>query len=89
MNGLECWAEEEFGDSDLGDLRRTKRAVELAAVMAARPGGRVTSVVQNSAEREGAFRLLCNRAVDEKELAQQPLSNTSAARARRRLRSCR
>lgn len=48
--------------------RRTSRAVGLAASMAARPGGRVTEVLETSAEREGAFRLLRNGSVDETEL---------------------
>jgi hypothetical protein len=69
VSGLQSWAEEEFGDADLGDLRRTKRAVELAAAMARCPGGRVTSVLRTPAAQEAAFRLLRNVAVDEAELA--------------------
>lgn len=68
MSGVQSWAEEEFGEADLGDLRRTSRAVALAASIAARPGGRVTEVLKTSAEREGAFRLLRNSSVDETEL---------------------
>ncbi|HXS15600.1 MAG TPA: IS4 family transposase [Polyangiaceae bacterium] len=63
------WAFEEFGDADLGDARRSRRVVALAASMALKPGGRVTAVVTHSAEREAAFRLLRNPAVDEAELA--------------------
>lgn len=68
MSSHQSWAEEEFGEADLGDLRRTQRAVALAAAMAARPAGRVTDVLQTSAEREGAFRLLRSGFVDEMEL---------------------
>jgi hypothetical protein len=63
------WASEEFGDADLGDPRRLRRVVGLAASIAAKPGGRVTSVVSDPAAREAAFRLLRNPAVDEAELA--------------------
>ena len=69
MGSLQSWAEEEFGEADLGDLRRTKRAVELAAAMAECPGGRVTTVLRAPAAQEAAFRLLRNAAVDEAELA--------------------
>ena len=69
MSSLHRWAEEEFGDADLGDLRRTRRAVELAAAMGRCPGGQVTSVLRAPAEQEAAFRLLRNKAVDEAALA--------------------
>jgi len=67
--GLRKWAETEFGDADLGDVRRTRRLVDIATKMAARPDGRVTAVVDGSAEREAAFRLLRNKAVSHVELA--------------------
>lgn len=78
MSSLQKWAEEEFGDADLGDLRRTARAVTLAASMAARPRGRVTDVLDTSAEREGAFRLLRNGSVDETELSRSSHQATVA-----------
>jgi hypothetical protein len=48
----------------LGDPRRTERLVRLAASAAMFPAGTVTAVVKESAEREGAFRLLENPAVE-------------------------
>ncbi len=69
MGSLQSWAEKEFGGADLGDPRRTRRVVQLAASMAARPDGRVTTVLKTSAEREAAFRLLRNPSVDETEIA--------------------
>lgn len=59
-----AWAELEFGAAELGDERRTRRLVKLAGDVAHRPGGTVTATVEGSAEREGAFRFLENRAVD-------------------------
>lgn len=57
------WAEEEFGDADLGDARRTRRLVSFASEVAERPAGTVTRACTSSASREGAFRLLENPAV--------------------------
>ena len=34
----EVWAEREFGDCELGDLRRTRRTVKFAAQVARNPG---------------------------------------------------
>src|SRR5690606_12337677 len=65
----ESWAEKEFGDADLGDPRRTKRLVRLAASMAIHPDGCVTGVVKSAAEREAAFRLLRNPAINEADIA--------------------
>lgn len=62
------WAEEEFGGADLGDRRRTRRLVAMAAEVAARPAGTVTRACESSAAREGAFRLLENDAVRPEEI---------------------
>jgi hypothetical protein len=60
MKNGQSWARREFGAAQLGDPRRTERAVELAARAAERPAGTVTGVVQGDAAREGAFRFLRN-----------------------------
>lgn len=52
------WADQEFGDCALGDLRRTRRLVTMAARAAGNPQGTITAVFETSAEREGAFRFL-------------------------------
>lgn len=57
------WATEEFGTAALGDRRRTRRLVEVAAGVALRPAGTVTGAIQSSAAREGAFRWLENGAI--------------------------
>jgi len=59
----EVWAHQEFGHADLGDRRRTRRLVAMAAAAARQPAGTVTAVFEGSAEREGAFRLLENNGV--------------------------
>lgn len=63
------WAREEFGDAQLGDRRRVDRLVRLAARAASGPAGTVTAVVADSAEREGAFRLLESARVSSQSVA--------------------
>jgi hypothetical protein len=66
----EEWAGEEFGLARLGDKRRVKRLVMVAASAANQPAGEVTSVFCDSAAREGAYRLMENEAVSVAEVAQ-------------------
>jgi hypothetical protein len=63
MTAIERWAQDQFGHAALGDERRTRRAVEMAAQAALRPAGVVSQVFVGSAEREGAFRFLENPGV--------------------------
>ena len=37
MNSDATWAEAEFGEADLGDVRRTARLVQLATMLGAQP----------------------------------------------------
>jgi hypothetical protein len=57
------WAREEFGEAHLGDARRVERLVSMATRAASRPAGRVLQVFATSAERQGAYDLLANAAV--------------------------
>jgi hypothetical protein len=57
------WAEEIFGHADLGDSRRTRRLVRIAADAAERPGGKVLEVCRTSATRQGAYDFLSNGSV--------------------------
>src|SRR5882757_8677535 len=63
MANAASWAEEEFGGAELGDQRRTRRLVRLAAEVHGCPAGTITRACRSSASREGAFRLLENAAV--------------------------
>lgn len=58
-----AWARACFGGLELGDGRRTARAVEMAVAAARRPGGRVLDVYRTSAERQGAYDFLENAAI--------------------------
>lgn len=64
MTTTTAWAEATFGDADLGDHRRTRRLVAMAAAFADRPSGRVTEVLHDSAAREAGFRLVESAFVD-------------------------
>jgi hypothetical protein len=59
-----AWAQEHFGNVDLGDTRRTARLVRMAASAAASPAGTVTEVFTRDAERQGAYDLLESKHVD-------------------------
>jgi hypothetical protein len=64
-----AWAEDEFGSAELGDVRRVKRLVRIAAETMNRPAGEVTAVFEEGAAREGTFRLLENEEVEPEEIA--------------------
>jgi hypothetical protein len=70
------WAEEEFGTTNLRDVRRTRRLVAMAAGVAARPSGKVSSVFDRQKEREGAYDFLENDAVDVASLANSVFAAT-------------
>jgi hypothetical protein len=57
------WAINVFGGAELGDRRRTDRLVLIGARAALQPGGKVSEVVANTAERQGAYDFLESRHV--------------------------
>jgi hypothetical protein len=61
MNTVELdvnlWAEQQFGACDLGDKRRTRRAVETAAQFAANPDGSTPKQTETWADCQGVYRL--------------------------------
>jgi len=73
------WAEETFGEAELGDSRRVARLVSVAAAVAERPAGTVPQVFRASSEREGAFRLLENDAVSPEAIKRASFDASSRA----------
>ena len=63
-----AWASSLFGSCALGDPRRTRRLVDVAATLAERPAGTVTRVFKQSGAREGAYRLLESKHVSTQKL---------------------
>ena len=62
--GAAAWARDEFGATDLGDVRRTRRLVTMVTGAARRPSGKVSVVFDRSCEREGAYDFLESPHVD-------------------------
>ncbi len=56
-DGSRQWAEEHFGAADLGDLRRTKRLVAVAAMMADQPACSLPKQLVKWADLKAAYRL--------------------------------
>ena len=65
---VQQWAYRTFGELELGNRQRTRRVVSVARSLAARAAGTVTEVFADSAEREGAYRLLSNESITAEQL---------------------
>ena len=55
---------EDFGDAELGDARRSRRLVQMAAGVLRRPGGTIASVYDTLAEQCAAYDFVENEAID-------------------------
>lgn len=62
--GIRSWAREEFGAAALGDPRRTRRLVDMAAGVARAPAGRVSSVFTKASAQQAAYDFLEHDHVD-------------------------
>ncbi len=60
---MENWAESELGEADFGDKRLTKRFVQLAKDLAAKPEGSVPQACGSWASTKGAYRFWDNENV--------------------------
>jgi hypothetical protein len=76
------WAEQELGHAALGDVRRTRRAVQVLAALGAQPGAAVSDAVGGDATAaKGAYRLFANPAIVPADL-RTAHQQTTAARVR-------
>ena len=57
------WAEQNFTAVDLGDCRRDRRLVKVAAALARNPGGTLPGAIPKWKDLKAAYRLLDNSAV--------------------------
>lgn len=74
------WAEEQFAGAQLGDKRRTRRIITVAADLAAKTGSSLAgSCKGKSARKEGAYRLMRNEDVDPQAVAASGFSATATA----------
>jgi hypothetical protein len=60
MGAHATWAEEEFGDAELGDVRRTARLVQLASVLGAQPHASLPQAADDPATLKAAYRFFDN-----------------------------
>ena len=54
---VQAWAAEQFQSCDLGDARRTARAVTMAAQFAANPSGSTPEQTESWSDCKAAYRL--------------------------------
>jgi hypothetical protein len=60
MDRGDVWAEEEFGDANLGDVRRTARLVQLARSLGAQPRASLPEATDDPAALKAAYRFFDN-----------------------------
>src|ERR1043165_1566191 len=58
MQTARQWAQDSFGRAQLGDVRRTRRFVEMMRAAASRPDGCVSRVFLRAGQRQAAYDLL-------------------------------
>jgi hypothetical protein len=78
MNEIEMWAVEQLGRVELGDKRRTRRAVDIAQGMARRPADSLAQQMAGWNEQRGAYRLLDSEAVSHAALSARHWQQTRA-----------
>lgn len=72
------WASETFGDAELGNVKRTKRLVKVAAAMAGAAGASPSRACGNDkAALEGAYRLLRNEQVEPEAILEAGFRSTA------------
>lgn len=58
------WAQQEFGNADLGDIRRSRRLVKVASELSKDSRGTLPGTFSNWAELKAAYRLLESPSID-------------------------
>ena len=59
----QSWAEQEFGNADLGDHRRTQRLIQIAEQRGSQPNASITQSCGDSAAAKAAYRFYENEAI--------------------------
>lgn len=73
------WAEMEFREAVLGDVRRTGTLVELGAKLARKPGGALASVLPDWRELKRAYRLFARNEVTREAIIKPHIERTRGA----------
>jgi hypothetical protein len=66
---VQAWAEEQFGQCDLNDKRRTRRLVKLAAEVLCHPSGSLPEQTEDMADLKAAYRLFACDAMTFEDIA--------------------
>lgn len=77
MDSYDEWAQEVFGDAELGDVRRTRRLVRMAAEAGRNPSGKISEVYRNSAERQGAYDFIESQHSDARAISESIVASTA------------
>lgn len=72
------WAEEEFGDADLGDVRRNARLVQLATVLGAQPSASLPEATNDPACLKATYRFFDNDYVRAQTILASHIHSTKA-----------
>lgn len=80
-----AWAAQQWGLTELGDKRRSRRAVQMGAAMAAHPGGSIPEQMESLAATKAAYRLLNEPEVSFEKLSQPHWQQTRQAAGQHRL----
>ena len=78
----EEWASSEFASADLGDRRRTRRLVKLAAQMAGNSSGSIPRQTGGGADRKAAYRLFAEPEVTHAAICQPHFALTRQSASR-------
>ncbi len=70
------WAVNEFADAELGDLRRTKRLVELAHVLAQHPTAALPEACGDGAMLKAAYRFFANDDIEPQDFLYSHIEST-------------
>lgn len=77
LNSAQAWATDTFANADLGDVRRTRRLVKVAADMASKVGASIVKSCPTPASMEGAYRLIRNPNVEPDQIAEAGFAATA------------
>ena len=78
LSKAEAWAQNQFGKTDLGDLRRTKRLVRLATQMAHNSSGSIPQQTGRAADMKAAYRLFATEDVTHEAVCRPHFEQTRA-----------
>jgi hypothetical protein len=88
-SGLDAagWAQQEFGDCELGDLRLTQRLIKIISDKAAQPGGSYSQAVGGDRHALKGYYRFINNEEEEEELTPQMLLQTHRHQTIRRMKT--